>query len=78
MIPHLAGTGKTVVWRCHIGTDEPNEHSRAGWDFLEPYVTGADACVFSRSAYVPEVLRGDGDRDRAAVDRRALGEEPGA
>jgi trehalose synthase len=57
LIPHIAGTGRTVVWRCHIGSDELNEHSRAGWDFLAPYLAGADACVFSRDAYVPECCR---------------------
>ncbi len=53
LIPHLVGTGRTVVWRCHIGTDDVNGYTRAGWDFLEPYITLADACVFSREAYVP-------------------------
>jgi trehalose synthase len=60
LIPHIAGTGRTVVWRCHIGADEVNEYSRAGWDFLAPYVTGADACVFSRDAYVPDFCRESG------------------
>jgi trehalose synthase len=60
LIPHIAGTGRTVVWRCHIGADEVNEHSRAGWDFLAPYITEADACVFSRQAYVPECCRESG------------------
>jgi trehalose synthase len=56
LIPHLADTGRTIVWRCHIGADETNELSRQAWDFLAPYVTHADACVFSREAYVPEVV----------------------
>jgi len=60
LIPHIAGTGRTVVWRCHIGSDEVNEQSRAGWEFLAPYITAADACVFSRDAYVPEVCRQNG------------------
>ncbi|MGE5282566.1 MAG: glycosyltransferase [Chloroflexota bacterium] len=60
LIPHLAGSGRTVVWRCHIGADETNELSRSAWDFLAPYVTKADACVFSREAYVPEVCRESG------------------
>jgi trehalose synthase len=57
LIPHLAGTGRVVVWRCHIGADEVSEHSRVGWEFLERYVTRADACVFSREAYVPDCCR---------------------
>jgi len=54
LIPHLKASGKTVIWRCHIGTDEQNELSQSGWDFLAPYIRQADACVFSRRAYVPE------------------------
>lgn len=54
----VAAAGCTVVWRCHVGTDQPNEHSAAAWDFLEPYVSSADACVFSREAYVPDFCRG--------------------
>lgn len=60
LIPHLVGAGRTVVWRCHIGADEDNEDSREGWDFLAPYVTRADACVFSREAYVPDICRESG------------------
>jgi trehalose synthase len=60
LIPHMAGAGRTVVWRCHIGADEMNERSREGWDFLAPYVTEADACVFSRDAYVPDACRASG------------------
>jgi trehalose synthase len=60
LIPHIAGTGRTVIWRCHIGADETNELSREAWDFLAPYVTKADACVFSREAYVPDVCRESG------------------
>ena len=38
LIPHLKASGKTVIWRCHIGTDEQNELSQSGWDFLAPYI----------------------------------------
>lgn len=58
LIPHIAMTGRTVIWRCHIGADESNELTAAAWDFLEPYVTKADAVVFSRRAYVPECCKG--------------------
>ncbi len=60
LIPHIAGTGRTVVWRCHIGADETNDLSREAWDFLAPYVIKADALVFSRDAYVPEACRRSG------------------
>jgi trehalose synthase len=58
LIPHVVAAGRTVVWRCHIGADERNELTAAAWDFLEPYVTRADAVVFSRSAYVPDCCEG--------------------
>jgi trehalose synthase len=60
LIPHILKDGRTVVWRCHIGADEASEKSREGWDFLAPYVKQADACVFSRDAYVPDVCRENG------------------
>jgi trehalose synthase len=58
LVPHLVATGRTVIWRCHIGADERNELTAAAWDFLEPYITKADAVVFSRRAYVPECCKG--------------------
>jgi len=57
LIPRIAAAGRTAIWRCHIGADEVNELSREAWDFLAPYVTEADALVFSREAYVPEAFR---------------------
>lgn len=54
LVPALTEAGRTVVWRCHIGSDERNLLTEAGWAFLEPYVRRADACVFSRRAYVPD------------------------
>jgi trehalose synthase len=53
LIPRLKNTRATIVWRCHIGIDEPNEFARAAWEFLKPYVELTDACVFSRAAYAP-------------------------
>jgi len=58
LIPHIVSEGRTVIWRCHIGADERNELTAAGWELLEPYVTRADAAVFSREAFVPEVCKG--------------------
>ncbi|MEZ5078077.1 MAG: glycosyltransferase [Solirubrobacterales bacterium] len=54
LAPAIAASGHKVVWRCHVGTDEQNEHSLAAWEFLSEYVRAADAAVFSRQAYVPE------------------------
>jgi trehalose synthase len=58
LVPHLVEAGRTVVWRCHVGADERNELTDAAWEFLAPYVTGADAVVFSRRAFVPACCEG--------------------
>jgi trehalose synthase len=54
--PALRTAGATVVWRCHIGADRPDEFVHRAWDFLRPDIAAADACVFSRHAYVWEGL----------------------
>jgi trehalose synthase len=56
LIPHLKNKDLWVVWRCHIGVDSPGELARRGWDFLRPYVSRADAYVFSRKRFVWEGL----------------------
>jgi trehalose synthase len=61
LIARAQAAGATVVWRCHIGIDEPNELALAAQDFLRPYVGMADAWVFSRDQYVWQGL----DRSRA-------------
>lgn len=58
LVPAIVDAGCTVIWRCHIGADERNELTAAGWDFLAPYVTAASAAVFSREAFVPDVCAG--------------------
>lgn len=55
--------GATVIWRCHVGLDMPNELARKAWNFLIPHVSHADAYVFSREAYAWEGL----DKDRLYV-----------
>ena len=45
-----------VVWRCHVGLDNPNQLARGAWDFLRGYVEPADAYVFSRRAFAWEGL----------------------
>lgn len=56
LVPAMKEAGLAVVWRCHIGVDEPNQVAREAWDFLRPYVEPADAYVFSRRAYLWEGL----------------------
>jgi len=63
MVPSLVQRGIPVVWRAHIGVDEPNDLAREAWHFLTPYVEHADAYIFSRAGYVWERL----DRDKATV-----------
>ena len=60
MAATLRRAGAHVVWRSHIGIDVPNDEVRKAWRFLLPYVTEADAFVFTRDSYVPPELA---DRD---------------
>jgi trehalose synthase len=53
LVRSVREAGATVVWRCHVGIDRPNEYSEVGWDFLRPYVEEADAYVFTRRAFAP-------------------------
>ena len=47
----LAARGAAVVWRCHVGVDEPNDHAREAWDFLVPYLGHVGSYVFSRRSF---------------------------
>ena len=44
--------GAHPVWRCHVGLDSPNDVARRAWEFLDRYVSGAEAYVFSRRQFV--------------------------
>ena len=54
LVDGLKQAGAHVAWRCHIGRDAENEHTRTGWSFLRPYLEHVDAFVFSRREYAPE------------------------
>jgi trehalose synthase len=54
----LKGTGALVLWRSHIGAEHPNALVESAWEFLAPYLTAADVCIFSRRAYVPAWAEG--------------------
>jgi trehalose synthase len=56
MIPYLLETDARVIWRSHVGVDPANDLAREAWRFLIPYVTRADAYVFSQLAYIWEGL----------------------
>jgi len=55
----LKERGAVVVWRAHVGSDVANGLSREAHAFLRPHVTQADACVFSRQAFVWAELEGE-------------------
>src|SRR5690348_1279182 len=46
--------GAHVVWRCHVGRDEPNEATDRAWEFLRPYVAPAERFVFTRAEFAPD------------------------
>ncbi len=66
-LPGLVGPmkelGARVIWRSHLGVEEPNRWAREAWEFLWPLVAEADACVFSRPEYAWEMI----PPDRVAV-----------
>jgi trehalose synthase len=55
--------GARLVWRCHIGSDGPNEYTERGWQFVRAYVEGADGFVFSCRHFAPDWI----PRERLAV-----------
>lgn len=59
LVPVVRETGARIIWRCHVGLDHPNDVARDAWDFLRPYVEGADAYVFSRQSFAWEGLDPD-------------------
>ena len=63
LVPAVRARGVPVVWRCHVGIDEPSDPVREAWRFLMPFVGDAHATVFSRPAFVWEGL----DRDRVSI-----------
>ncbi len=64
----LMQAGAKVIWRCHIGHDQPGEEVERGWAFLAPYLKEIPAFVFSRDAYVPSVC----DHGKATVIRPSI------
>ena len=54
MAPHLIAHGAIVIWRCHVGNDEPGPEVDRGWDFLAPYLKKVPLNVFTREQYIPD------------------------
>jgi trehalose synthase len=63
LIGRLKASGATVIWRCHVGLDTPNDRAREAWAFLRDWVRQADACLFSREQFIWEDL----DPDRVHI-----------
>jgi trehalose synthase len=63
LVPHVKSAEISVVWRCHIGIDNPGPYAHQGWEFLRRYVQDADAYVFSRKRFAWEGL----DEDRTWI-----------
>jgi trehalose synthase len=68
LLPVAKDAGAHTMFRCHLGLVEPNAHARRAWDFLHPWVSSADAYVFTRPEYVWEEL----DRDRVTIQLPSL------
>src|SRR2546429_545473 len=66
LVSALHAHGTHVIWRSHVGLDQPNDIARAAWDMLRPYLDEAEAYVFSRRNYVWEGL----DDSRGHIRRR--------
>ena len=54
LAPHLMAQGAIVIWRCHVGNDEPGPDVDLGWNFLKPYLEKVPLNVFTREQYIPE------------------------
>lgn len=52
LVAAVRAAGAIAVWRCHTGSDHPNEHNRNGAAFLRRYVEPADATVFLTRGHV--------------------------
>ncbi len=63
LVPHIKSSDVSIVWRCHIGIDKPGPYAHAAWDFLRPYISDADAYVFSRKRFAWDGI----DKDRTWI-----------
>src|SRR4051812_17169976 len=56
LAPTLRDHGAIVIWRCHVGVDNPNDLARDAWSFLSRYVDAAEVVVFSREQFAWDVV----------------------
>jgi len=52
LIPAVNDAGAYAIWNCRRGSEVVNDLARRVHEFLAPYTTRADACVFSRPQFV--------------------------
>ena len=76
LAPALKAMGATVVFRSHVGADHPNALVQAAWDFLLPYVSYADATVFTRHSSAPSWLEGRPGSGHRSLHRSVRDQEP--
>jgi trehalose synthase len=77
LAPAFRRLGATIVWRCHVGSDQSNEWTERSWRFLRPYLEDVDGYVFSSPHFRPAWV----DPARTHVispSRSALAQEHGS
>ena len=67
--------GTSVVWRCHVGVDKPNDSVRGPGTFCAPSCTGQTRSCSRANGSSGRAGR-TANLDHAADDRRLLSEEP--
>ena len=78
LVEALRRHGAQVVWRCHVGTDTPNDLALRAWSFLRPHVGDADrARVLAGGVHLGGPGAHAGERD-PTFNRRLHPEEPAA
>ena len=48
--------GQRLLWRCHIGTEFSNRHTRHVWRFLRPFLESYQETLFTHPDYIPRFL----------------------
>ncbi len=56
LTPAVHAAGLRTVWRCHVGTDQPNAYTKEAWEFIRPYLDDHDGYVFHRDCFAPSWL----------------------
>ncbi len=54
IVPEMKSVGATVIWRCHVGTEQESAIRTKAWEFLRPSLENADGYVFTRKSLVPD------------------------